>query len=184
MTLAQTPARLRVSGSLSPVFLGSTSSFRIGTFAPSFDPFSYTCVFGIDDVCNMDSPNYTRAVASQVFQEIGGGQFSGSTFSRTISVTQPADLQLWMFVFSDPSPDSAMEFALFTGSGPEWRTPVVGSRSLSANSASIFVHGFGGNGGPIYFDILPIPEPSVPSLAASAAGCLVLAKGVRRRFKA
>lgn len=156
------------SGALSLSGAPVANGFVIaGTFAPTFDPFSYKYVYG-DAFGNLLSSEYSRAVADGAFRPIGGGDTSSfdGTFSGVGLNTQGAGLAVYLFAFDHPDPDLAANFALASAAG--WITGGGSGLTLAAADASIFVFGQKA-GSTIQLNVLPLPEPTSLSLAVLAA---------------
>jgi hypothetical protein len=154
-----------------------------GTFTPSFDPNNYSCVYGSDNFCNMNSTQYSHAVADGNFLPIGAGTLTNASggFDGTGTTNAPTGTPIYLFLFNNPNPDAATLFALATSSNPFYRVPSGGgTTTLFASQANSFVFGFpGGNG--IVLNSFPIPEPSTLSLAALGFALLLGMQKCRKR---
>jgi hypothetical protein len=151
-----------------------------GTFKPTFDPYQYSCVYGSDAFCNMDSTRYSQAVADGNFIPIGAGTatLSDGSFSTSGSNLQGPGQQLWLFGFSYADPDLSNDMVL--ASSPSWITS-ASPLEINTSDATLFVFGspFGTaialNGG------LPVPEPNIALLGGVAACVASMARRKRRR---
>ena len=156
-----------------------TSGYVIaGTFKPTFDPYSYKYVYGIDEAGNMDSPRLSEAIADGNFIPIGPGAIVGSdgSFSGSGVTALSAGTKLWIFAFDNAIADAAQNIAL--ASQPKWVTP-SNNATLYGGDATEFVFGLK-FGDQISLSFLPVPEPSSLLMLGAAVGVAV-ASARRRR---
>jgi hypothetical protein len=132
----------------------------IGTFAASFDPFQYSCVYG-DGACNLDLGAFNSAVGEGNFFPIGSGAITGTDgfFSGTGTTSAPSGTPIWMFAFEDLTRDSFYQ-VLTTSSHSAWQVPAQpsGITEIVALQANTFVMGFPEPEG-IRLNVVPFPEP-------------------------
>ncbi|BBO33193.1 PEP-CTERM sorting domain-containing protein [Lacipirellula parvula] len=149
-----------------------------GTFKPTFNPYSYKYVYGIDSAGNMDSPRLTQAIADGNFIPIGSGAnvAADGSFSGSGVTALSAGTKLWIFAFDNVNADAAGNFALASHS--TWLTS-PSTVSLNGADALEFVFGFK-FGNQISLNVLPVPEPSSLLMVGAAVGVAV-ASARRRR---
>jgi hypothetical protein len=160
------------AGSVSNQGAPVSSGFIIaGTFKPTFDPYSYKFVYGIDEFGNMNETMYSQAIADGNFIPIGSGaltQGDGSLTGSGIALGKVGQ-QVYLFAFNGPNPDLADNFAL--ASHPAW---VISNQGVSINTSQATQFVFGQPvGGALGLQVLPVPEPG-----SLALGCLALGSAV------
>ncbi len=137
----------------------------IGTFAPSFDPSQYNCVYG-DESCNQVGGSFGSAFDSAVgegnFFPIGFGavtEIDGS-FSGFGNTAAPAGTQIWLFAFENLTRNSFYQ-VLASSTDPAWQVPTQpnGFTAIVASQANIFVMGFPDPEG-VRLNVVPFPEPA------------------------
>lgn len=171
-------ATVNYQGQLTNYGVPVTAGYVIaGTFKPTFDPYSYKYVYGIDSAGNMDSPRLSQAIADGNFVPIGSGAnvASDGSFSGSGVTALSAGKKLWMFAFDNINADAAGSFALASHSA--WLTS-PSTVSLNGMDATEFVFGFK-MGDQISVNILPMPEPSSLLMLGAAIG--VAGVSARRR---
>ena len=154
-----------------------------GTFAPGFDPFNYTHVYG-DSVGNLTDPlHYTHAVADGNFRPIGAGTLSDAAgaFSGSGTATKIDNLPIYLFLFADADPNGLSNLALVSSTDPSWRVQNDGIATLDAATANVFPLG-SRSGNRIVMQIPPVPEPA-PGIfiLLGAALSLQLRSALRKR---
>jgi|ERR1035437_2982375 hypothetical protein len=166
-------------GFLPPQFFNLADDFVIaGTFAPGFNPFNYTHVYG-DSEGNLTDPlHYTHAVADGNFRPIGAGTLSDATgaFSGSGTTTGIDNLPIYLFLSADADPngfsDLFSDLAIVSSTDPTWRVQNDGIATLDAATANVFPLG-SLLGNRIVLQVAPFPEPASPTLLLlGAALCL------------
>jgi hypothetical protein len=149
-----------------------------GTFAPSFDPHSYACIYG-DMACNLDPFAYDSAVFDGNFIPIGAGDLTDGTgfFSASGTTDAAAGTPIWIFAFQDASRNSFFQ-ALASSTNASWVVPAqpLGQTQLNASNANVFVMGDSHLQG-ISLTVIPFPEPN------SACMALLCAVSILGRFR-
>lgn len=139
-----------------------------GTFAPGFDYTLYTCVYGIDEVCNMNGNGFQRAVSDGNLFPIGAGTLTDANgeFSGSGMTSAAPGTPIFLFAFDGPDSSGWIQSVAFaSGTDPSFFVPAAGgSTHLDASLASLSILGgssvFDGFDGLVLSGGLPMPEPT------------------------
>jgi hypothetical protein len=143
-----------------PVFNGLVV---VGTFAPSFDPHTYTDHYG-DEFNNLLPDAYTQAVADGNFIPIASDFTDLTGFFASFGNSSAVGSQVWMFAFSDPVPDTFFQVLASTNASNWFLQPGSTATVIEAIQADDFELGLSHPLG-VMLSVIPFPEPSAISLA-------------------
>ena len=149
----------------------------VGTFAPSFDPHTYTHHYG-DESNNLLPDAYTQAVADGNFIPIASDLTDSAGFFASFGNSSAVGSQLWMFAFSGPAPDTFYQVLASTNASNWFVQPGSIATVMEATQANDFELGLDHPLG-VQLNVVPFPEPGAMSLAMCATLSVALLRCAR-----